>query len=66
MVRAIYANTWNGLTVKMLGYHHDHCRHYYNGPVSDLPLEYKKFRNTAMKYVFIYEEDEPYIPENYD
>lgn len=62
MVKAIYANTWEGLTVKMLGFYHDHCHHYYWGPTSDLPQEYKKFKNIS-KFVFLYEEDEPYKPE---
>jgi hypothetical protein len=62
MIQALYANTWDGLTVKMLGYYHDHCHHYYTGTCDDLPEKYKKFRKNNVKYVFIYEEDEPYKP----
>lgn len=63
MIKAIYANTWDGLTVKMIGYYHDHCYHYYSGPTNDIPPEYKRFRKSIMKYVFIYEEDEPLKPK---
>lgn len=62
MIKAIYGNTWEGLTLKMLGYYHDHCHHYYSGLTSDLPSKYKRFKNTS-KFVFLYEEDEPYVPE---
>jgi len=58
-IKAIYANTWEGLTVKMIGFYHDHCRHYYTGPINDLPSKFKRFGKSIMKYVFIYEEDEP-------
>ena len=59
MLKALYANTWEGLTLKMMGDHHDHCRHYYAGVCDDLPEKYKNFRKNNVKYVFIYEEDTP-------
>lgn len=59
MLKAIYANTWEALTVKMLGYYHDHCHHYYIGPTDNLPSEFKNFKKSIIKYVFIFEEDEP-------
>lgn len=58
MIQALHSNTWDGLTVKMLGYYHDHCHHIYIGATADLPNKYKRFKNTS-KYVFLYEEDEP-------
>jgi len=60
MVKAIYANTWEGLTVKMIGYYHDHCLHYYVGVCDDLPEKFKEFKKNNVKYVFIYDEDVPY------
>jgi hypothetical protein len=62
MIKAIYANTWEGLTVKMLGYYHDHCHHYYTGTCDDLPAKYNNFKKKNVKYVFLYEEDEPHKP----
>ena len=59
MLKALYANTWDGLTVKMMGYFHDHCYHYYAGTCDDLPEKYKRFKKNNVKYVFIYEEDTP-------
>lgn len=58
-IKSIYANTWEGLTVKMIGYYHDHCHHYYSGPTDGLPPKFKRFRKSIMKYVFLYEEDTP-------
>ena len=66
-VVAIYANTWNELTVKMLPWHHDHCWHYYAGRIEDLPdhlhdLVYKERKigpTEEMRYIFLCEEDEP-------
>jgi hypothetical protein len=62
MIKALYANTWDGLTVKMMGFYHDHCHHFYAGTCDDLPEKYKNFRKNNVKYVFLYEEDEPYKP----
>lgn len=59
MVKAIYANTWDGLTVKMLGYYHDHCYHLYTGICEDLPEKYCRFKKKNVKFVFLYEEPEP-------
>lgn len=61
MVKPIYANTWEGLTVKMLGYYHDHCHHKYIGACDSLPSEFKIFNKKTAKYVFLYEEDTPTI-----
>ena len=63
-MKAIYANTWEELTTKMLGYHHDHCYHYYSGLTKDVP---RKFRNNikgSKKYVFLYEEDIPNVQKS--
>lgn len=60
MLKALYSDTWDGLTLKMIGYYHDHCRHYYAGSCDDLPEKYMSFNENDAKYVFIYEEDEPY------
>jgi hypothetical protein len=59
MIQALYANTWEGLTVKMIGYYHDHCHHLYIGSADGVPEKYKKFRKNNVKYVFVYEEDTP-------
>lgn len=56
----LYANTWEGLTVKMTGYFHDHCYHLYSGSCDDLPDNLKKYKKNNVKYVFICEE---VIPE---
>lgn len=61
MIKAIYANTWDDLTVKMLGYNHDHCHHYYIGSIDDVPPDFKEFKKNNWKFIFIYEEDEPHI-----
>ena len=59
MIKSLYANTWEELITKMIGYYHDHCYHYYTGTCDDLPEKYKNFKNKNIKYVFIYEEDTP-------
>ena len=60
-MKAIYANTWEKLTLLMLGYHHDHCHHYYSGLTKDVPPNLQdnidSFKNE--KYVFLYKEDIP-------
>jgi len=55
-MEAIYADTWEDLTVKSLGYHHDHCHHYYAGEMKNLPSKYDSLKTTA-KYIFVYRED---------
>lgn len=65
MIQALYANTWDGLTTIMLGYNHDHCQILYTGTCNALPEKYGKFRKNKVKYVFIYEEDSPYKPNQY-
>ena len=42
-VIVIYADTWNELTVKMMGYYHDHCWHYYSGTIDDVPENLQEF-----------------------
>lgn len=59
MIGVIYAKTWKTLTVKMIGYYHDHCRHLYCGETSKLPKNYAQYYNKKSKFVFIYDEDEP-------
>jgi hypothetical protein len=61
-VIVIYADTWEELTLKMLGYYHDHCWHYYAGKTSDVPENLKEFIAEDKNYVFLCEEDEPYKP----
>ena len=61
---AIYANTWEGLTVKMLGYYHDHCYHLYSGSCENIPEKYSRFKKNNAKFVLIYEEDIPILNEN--
>lgn len=62
-MEAIYADTWIELTVKMLGYHHDHCWHYYAGKTINVPEKYKELITGKGEYVFIFEEA---IPNNYN
>lgn len=62
-MKVIYANTWNKLTLKMMGYHHDHCYHYYIGKTDDVPDKYKEYITEDKAYCFIYKEDEPYVKE---
>ena len=38
-VVVIYADTWEELTLKMMGWYHDHCWHYYAGLTADVPEE---------------------------
>jgi len=61
-MEAIYADTWDDLTVKMLGYYHDHCWHHYSGRTENVPEKLKKFVTENYEYVFLYEEDEPLKP----
>lgn len=63
-VITIYADTWDELTLKMIGYYHDHCHHYYAGLSEDIPERLQEFLAEDKKYVFLCEEDEPYIPED--
>ena len=37
----IYADTWEELTLKMIGWYHDHCWHYYAGLTADVPEKLK-------------------------
>ena len=58
-VVVIYADTWDDLTLKMLGWYHDHCWHYYAGLTSDVPEHLKELVDKDDKYVFLCEEDIP-------
>jgi len=60
-VIVLYADTWNELTLNMIGYHHDHCWHYYCGLTENIPEHLSEFVAEDKKYVFLCEEDEPYI-----
>lgn len=60
MIKTLYADTWVDLTVKMLGYHHDHCWHLYAGRTDNVPEKFKLFVKEKYEFVFIYEEAEPY------
>ena len=59
MINALYADTWDNLTVEMLGYYHDHCYHFYTGLTENVPEHLQKYITENGKYVLIYEEDEP-------
>ena len=56
-MQILYSNTWSELTVKMLGYHHDHCHHFYSGLTSEIPDKYKYLVSENKKYCFVYKED---------
>lgn len=56
-MKTIFANTWDELTLKMLGYYHDHCWHKFAGHVSNVPDKFKYLLIEDQEYVFIYEED---------
>ena len=56
-MEVIYANTWEELTVGMLGYYHDHCHHHYSGKTIDVPNDLRKSMDAEGKYCFIYTED---------
>jgi len=62
-VIVIHADTWEELTLKMMGYYHDHCWHYYSGLTSELPDKFRNFIAEDKKYIFLCEEDEPYVPD---
>jgi len=60
-VVVIYAETWEDLTLKMIGWYHDHCHHYYAGPTKDVPEHLQEFITDELEeFVFVCEEDEPY------
>jgi len=61
-MKVIYANTWEKLMVKMIGYYHDHCYHLYTGKTENVPDKYKDLikEEDKKEYCFIYKEDEPY------
>jgi len=61
-VIVIYANTLEELQVNAMGYHHDHCWHYYFGKTKNVPEHLQEFIVEDKKYVFLCEEDEPYKP----
>ena len=61
-VIVIFANTWEDLTLKMIGWHHDHCWHYYAGLTNNVPEHLQEFIKEDKKYVFLCEEDIPQKP----
>lgn len=58
-MNALYGNTHDELILKMLGYWHDHCHHFYVGLTENVPEKYLDLIEEDYKYVFIYEEDKP-------
>jgi hypothetical protein len=62
-MEAIFADTHEELTVKMIGFYHDHCYHHYCGPAEYVPIKFAYLITENKKFVFIYEEDKPL---NYD
>jgi len=58
-VIVIYADTWEELTLKMIGWYHDHCWHYYAGPIDDVPENLLEFVKEDKSYVFLCEEAIP-------
>lgn len=56
-MKVIYANTWDELTLKIIGYYHDHCYHYYTGKTIDVPDKYKEYIKEDKEYCFIYKEE---------
>jgi len=60
----IFADTWDKLNLKAIGYYHDHCYHLYRGLTADIMdnYEYKELMVDSKKYCLIYEEDIPYNP----
>ena len=64
-IKIIFADSWQELTPKMMGYYHDHCHHLYTGKTEDVmdDYRYKDLMVDIKDYCFIYEEDEPYIPK---
>ena len=60
-MKVIYADTISELNVKSIGFHHDHCYHYYRGKISEVPEKYKKYIKEDIGCCLIYKEDEPNI-----
>ena len=61
-VIVIYADTWEELTLEMIGWYHDHCWLYYSGPIDDVPENLQEFIKEDKNYVFLCEEAIPYKP----
>ena len=59
-MKVLYAHTWNKLTVKMMGYYHDHCHHFYSGETKEVPEKWKDLIIEDKEYCFIYKEDKPH------
>ena len=62
----LFADTYNELTIKMLGYYHDHCHHYYHGSAEEVPEKFKYLITNNVKFVFIYEEDKYQSPLSFN
>jgi len=52
----LHNDTWEGLTLNMVGLYHDHCTHWWSGPVSKVPDKHKHLIDHDEGYVLIYEE----------
>ena len=58
-LQVIYGDSWEGLTLNMVGHYHDHCYHYYSGLTINVPDKWKNLIKEDKKFVFLYEEDTP-------
>jgi len=60
----VFANTFNELNLKSMGYNHDHCYHLFRGKTEDIcdEYKYKHLMTEEKEYCFIYEEDILYNP----
>jgi hypothetical protein len=61
IMKVIYADTLEELSVKSLGLHHDHCEHFYFGETIKVPDIYELDIVGKKKFCFIYEEQVPNI-----
>ncbi len=59
-MKVIYADTWDELTLKMIGYYHDHCHHYFSGKSKHVAIQFEKYIKKKSEYVFLYKEDTLY------
>jgi hypothetical protein len=59
IMKIIYSDTWEELTLKMLGYYHDHCWHHYVGNIDNMPEKFNYLLTENKKFVFIFEEANP-------
>ena len=59
-MEALFADTYEELMVAMLGFHHDHCYHYYHGYTDNVPGRFDYLVTENKKFIFIYEETKPF------